>query len=182
MIFLNIIESLSNTAIYHNVFNSPNLCSMKLIRPLLLLIHVSCKLNTKGWVRLMDPWFKINSSWQTVYHIRYMNNHIPLTLTYLGWSQNVLWFGSFPRLFIIIVLPRFIQKNVLEIWISKIKKSWLTISKILISNLWCNFRRNENDFEFESNCSTVRQLGITEPPKITAFLQIQILNRLQNQF
>ena len=26
MIFLNIIESISNTAIYHNVFNSPHLC------------------------------------------------------------------------------------------------------------------------------------------------------------
>ena len=93
------------------------------------MIHESCKLDTKDWVRLMDPWFKINSSWQTVYHIRYMNNHIPLTLTYLGWSQNVLWFGSFPRLFIIIVLPRLIQKTDLEIWISKFSKSWLTIFK-----------------------------------------------------
>ena len=111
------------------------------------MIHESCKQNTKDWVPLVDrslitgignhsrwiwlidPLFRANRSWQTVCHIRYVNNHISLTKTYLGWSQNVLWFGSFPRLFIIIVLPRFIQKTVLEIWTSKIFKSWLTIFK-----------------------------------------------------
>ena len=50
----------------------------------------------------------------------------------------------------------------------------------------CNFKfsdviSDEMRIQFESNNSAVRQLGITQPPKITILLQIQILNRIQNQ-
>ena len=89
-----------------------------------LFCSVFCR--TEQNITVLEHVFCVLSS---LCHIRYVNNHISLTKTYLGWSQNVLWFGSFPRLFIIIVLPRFIQKTVLKIWISLIFKSWLTIFK-----------------------------------------------------